>query len=519
MKITETLRRVGLLATAGAVAAGSLMLGATNAQAAVSPKTASYCSGLQLNTACTITITQPTGRNEGQTIAGVVRMRPNIVVSLRAFEVQWDPAGKPSGVKAIGPAFSVTTDATGRANFTAPTQALTAPSTGGSNKFLVQASDFTATQWRSGTGILGSGSIAPTFELRSARAQVYASNGYGTGDSRYYLTNLRAGITGHQFTMQIYAGGRWVDARSGGSTTNGVVDTSGLATLRWAKPASVGTGVYQLRLFNLTKGIAVSTSKLAVYLPPSGVWGDQDGDRRADILAVDSYGVMRTYITRSGPTLSEGFNIGSGWGSMTWVSTLPDMDGNGRSEMLARRNDGTLWLYKGTDFGAYGSAIKVGSGWTGLDQLTILPDISGDKAPEMLARTKDGRLLRYRVTLSGAAYVNQVGTGWDGISRVISLGDLTRDGIADVTAIGANGNLYRYALNRNGQVFSSAQVGRGWTGMTAAFSPGDMDGDGTRDLVGRRSDGLLFFYENQGNGSFGAAKQVGSGWNGVRLFT
>lgn len=518
MKLNKIAARTAAVVAAGAITLGAQVVGAGPAAAAWSPNTQAYCSG---TTSCTISInySSTTGRVEGQSIAGQVQMRANQQVSLRAYELLWDAAGNRTGVKAIGPAFTVTTDGSGRAGFSAPTQPLTAPSTGGTNKFVVQPSDFAAANWKSGHLLGNSAGNAPLFDLSSARGQVQRTDDYQRSSGKYYITQVKYAIPGHTYAAQLYVSGRWVDARESGVTNNGLTSTTGTAQVQWSKPSSVGTGVYNMRIINVTKNQVVLTSRFAVYYPGSGVWGDQDGDRRADILAVDAAGAMRTYVTRSGPSLSEGFTVGSGWGSMTWVSTLPDMDGNGYSEMLARRSDGTLWLYLGTDFGRFDSARKVGQGWTGLDQLTILPDINGDRAPEMLGRTTTGKLLRYKVTLSGAAYVNEVGSGWGSIIKVISLGDMTRDGVSDFVAIAANGNLYRYALNSSGRVTSTAHVGRYWQSMSQAFSPGDMDGDGVRDLVGRREDGTLFFYKNYANGSFGSARQIGTGWNGIRLFT
>lgn len=512
--------RLTTLVVAGSLATGSMIIGATSAPAAFSNNTQTYCTGMKSGYTCSLSISSSFNKIEGQAITGTVSMRPNYRVTLRAFELQWTATGTPSGVKPVGAAFSVTTDANGRATFNAPTSPLVAPSTGGTGKFLVQASDFTLANFTTGH-ILGSSGRAPLFDLSSARALHYKTETHTRyGGGNYFTTELRYGIAGQRYEAQLFVGGRWINANESGIANNGVMSTYGNAYVQWAAPSSVGTGVYSMRIINVTKSQVIRTSSFAIYNGPSGVWGDQDGDKLADILAVDGSGRLLTYITRGGPSLSEGFNVGSGWAGMDWVTTLPDMDGNGYSELLARRkSDGTMWLYRGTNFGAYGSAKQVGKGWNGLDQLTILPDINGDKQPEMLARNSAGKLLRYKVTLTGAQYVNEVGSGWGSIIKVISLGDMTRDGVADFVAIAANGNLYRYSLNRSGKVVSTAHVGRYWQSMSQAFSPGDMDGDGIRDLVARRDDGTLFFYKNQGNGSFGAAKQIGTGWNGIRLFT
>lgn len=523
MKISQVVTKVTAAVGTAALAAG-LLVGATatTASAALPPMAVAACSGAS---SCDISInlSSQNSRLEGQTIAGQVKFAPNKTVTMRAFEGLWSRSGQLTGLRAAGPIFTVKTNSSGYGSFNAPTSKILAPSFGG-DQFLIQTSDFTYANYKAGHGIGTPSGKWPTFTLNSARGLLWnttSTKRYQQYD--YQTSTIRYAIPGHRYQMQAQSGGRWYNLNDTAAANNGVIKQSTISyhsgLVFWSIPTGWGTGVYPTRLVNTTTGAVLHTSSYAIYGPPTGVWGDQDGDRTADVLGVDSAGTMRTYLTRPGPKLSSGFYVGGGWSSMNWVSTLPDMDGNRRSEMVARRSDGTLWLYRGQDFGKFGAATKIGSGWQGMTALAIIPDIDRDGAPELLARTKDGKLLRYRITTAGAKYANQVGTGWTGISKMLSVGDLTRDGVSDIVGIHRDGTLLRYALNSRGQVTSTAVVGRGWSGMNMALSPGDMDKDGRRDMIGRRADGTLWFYHNYGNGKFGSAKMIGRGWQGFRLIT
>lgn len=506
---------------ASALALVGMVVEGTQAHAAATPQTVAACSNRVAGTNCTISIADTTSalyKNEGQSINVRVNLGRSKAVQLRAFGVVYDAAGKPIGVRAIGPAVTVRTDTTGHARAAIPTQALPAGLTGWRDAFLVQTADFTSAAFLAGDGIPNAAGKWPLFSLRSARPAWTGSEKYTSISGTRFEYRLQYGIPGHKFQMQANYGGTWYNITKPTTSATGVINSSGNTYLSWQIPSSWGTGIYNTRVVNLSKGgLVVINSKVTLYGSPKGVWGDHDGDRRADILGVDSYGRLSVYITRGGPALSPAFRVGSGWSSMNWMATLPDMDGNGYSELVARRSDGTLWLYRGKDFGTYGSAVQIGRGWAPMSLMTVLPDINGDRQPELVARTTKGDLLRYRLTLKGANYVNRVGPGWGGMTRLLSPGDVSGDGRADLLGIRKDGLLFQYTLRSNGSASSTRAVGRGWTPMNQAYSPGDMEGDGRRDLVGKRSDGKLFFYRNLGRGKWGSARQIGSGWGSVRL--
>lgn len=270
-------------------------------------------------------------------------------------------------------------------------------------------------------------------------------------------------------------------------------------------------------------GASPSDAMPTVTLPglrrPS-VFGDQDGNGQADLLAVDEAGTLLLYPVR-GQHLGQPFTAGQGWGSYTWVSAVPDIDGDALAELVGRRSDGSLWLLRGLGGGSYGPALQIGRGWNDMSMLTVMEDITGDALPELFARSRTGQLVRYSFSpdsltgndgfLTGAAVV---GHGWQDIRLATSLGDCSGDAVPDLLAVTSSGALLRYSI-ADGGIASVHQVGRHWQSMTLLTSPGDLTRDGLRDLVALRSDGTLWVYPHRGDGSWGSVRQLSVGMTTV----
>lgn len=508
-------RRLSGVATAAALAGATLVSGASTAHAAPSPLTITYCTGA---IECSIVVSGDTvtGRAEGQSITVTVWAQPNQTVKLRAFALTWTSSGQPDTAVPIGAIATGQTDGQGRVVMSVPTSPLPAPFHGAPQSFMVQPADFTSAHWRSGDGIGTPSNQYPRFDLRSARALHWDSSTYNTSSGTTFEEDMRFGIPGQRLQMQALRGGSWVNVTLN-TSGNGVIDQWGRTYVKWALPDSWPSGSYTARMVNLTKNIVLFQGTVVSYTRPKGVWGDQDGDNRADVLGVDGAGRLRVFVTKAGPSLSNGSQAGQGWGTTTWISTLPDLNGNGYSELLARRSDGTLWIYPGTSFATYGAGKQIGQGWNGMGLMTVTADVDSDKMPELFARTSTGQLRRYSVGLKGASFKNVIGEGWGSVKHLVNVGDVSGDGRADLLGVKTNGDLVRYTLSSRGIVNGTTTIGRGWNTMNFAYSPGDLDGDKLRDLVGRRSDGSLMVYKNLGKGRFTLPKKVGSGWNGMRL--
>lgn len=253
--------------------------------------------------------------------------------------------------------------------------------------------------------------------------------------------------------------------------------------------------------------------------PQPPVFGDENGDRRADVLAVGGTGALLLYRTNANLTLGGAHVTGQGWTQMNWMARVPDVTGDGLHDLLARRNDGFLYFYPGKGGGHFGAAVQVGNGWGSYSKLVVMPDITGDGRPELLAVDAADRLQSYRITATSLTHQAQLGTGWgDNIRFLTTVGDSSGGTNADILAVAANGDLLSYTTGAGGVIVGVKKVGRGWNTFNAAFSPGDLNNDGRRDLVGRRSDGRLFAYRHLGGGQFSSATQMGTGWGAIKMF-
>lgn len=277
------------------------------------------------------------------------------------------------------------------------------------------------------------------------------------------------------------------------------------------RPGTVYTGT-------VTTNQGTATINFNTASQASGVAGDHNGDRRADVLAISATGQL-IYYQSTGTALRAGYVTGQNWNRFTWFSQVDDLNADGRSELVARRDDGTLWIYRGLGMGRFGAGVQVGSGWNNFRQLVVTPDADGDGRPELVGiHVTSANLYRYSFTglasyLRGPALIGQ---RWGAITKLISVGDFSGDRIPDVLGVVSSGDLILYQMNSAGSIVRQRKVGQNWQNMDTAFSPGDLDLNGTRDLVARRADGNLYSYPNRGT-SWGAARLIGSNWGAIRL--
>ena len=253
---------------------------------------------------------------------------------------------------------------------------------------------------------------------------------------------------------------------------------------------------------------------------PTRAFGDENGDGRADIVAIRTSEESYLYTTTSTNSLVTAGKRGFGWGTMNWAQRIPSIIGDSNPDLLARRTDGTLWVYTGKGNGWYTTGKQIASGWAGRNHLLVLPDVNGDGSPELVAADAEGYLQRYRLTSSGTTLAGRIGHGWrSNIRFMTTLGNTTGDATPDIVAVTDTGELRSYTMTRSGTILQTVKIGHGWQQFTSVHSPGDMNRDGRRDLVARKPDGTLHLYAWKGNGYFYPPKQIGHGWNTIRLFT
>ncbi|MDR1798798.1 MAG: VCBS repeat-containing protein, partial [Bifidobacteriaceae bacterium] len=240
---------------------------------------------------------------------------------------------------------------------------------------------------------------------------------------------------------------------------------------------------------------------------------DLTGDGKGEVLAVvASSGALHLHPSKGdGTLLAVKVPLSSGL-SGARVFGPGDWDGDKKADVITVDTAGAMWLYKGNGSGGLAARVQAGRGWS---NYRIVPagDLNGDGANDMLAIDTDGKLWLYAGNGKGGFLPGrlEVGHGWSGFS-LYAAGDLNSDGKADILSVNASGVLYAYFGKGNGSFQSPLPVGRGWGAFTLAAGA-DLNGDGLADIVGRNdSTRVLYYYQSKGGGQFAAAKVMATGW-------
>ncbi|WP_327306596.1 VCBS repeat-containing protein [Streptomyces sp. NBC_01298] len=141
--------------------------------------------------------------------------------------------------------------------------------------------------------------------------------------------------------------------------------------------------------------------------------------------------------------------VGAGWNVYDTLVGVSDVTGDKKADLLARDTAGVLWLYQGTGLNSrpFETRVQIGRGWSIYDQLVGGVDLTGDAKPDMVARDKAGKLWLYQGTGVAAkpfATKLQIGTNWQIFNSIVAPGDLTSDGKADLVTRDKAGSLWLY---------------------------------------------------------------------------
>lgn len=129
------------------------------------------------------------------------------------------------------------------------------------------------------------------------------------------------------------------------------------------------------------------------YFITVGKWRSED--RFPSIVATDANGALWHYPNTSGGALSPRTGIGSGWKGL--YLTMIDFDGDSRMDILAKRSDGKLVQYRSDGAGRFLSESRktIGTGWGSVNSMTSLPEFNGMGKQGLMTRLSDGRLAYY----------------------------------------------------------------------------------------------------------------------------
>lgn len=130
--------------------------------------------------------------------------------------------------------------------------------------------------------------------------------------------------------------------------------------------------------------------------------GDVTGDYKADLLSVDSAGVLWIYPGKGDGSFAARVRVGGGWSQYNQLLGHGDFTGDGKADVLARnKTTGDIYLYKGTGksgTGVFAARVKVRSNWSGYNAFDAVGDITGDGRADLVARTAGGTLYLYKGT-------------------------------------------------------------------------------------------------------------------------
>ena len=284
----------------------------------------------------------------------------------------------------------------------------------------------------------------------------------------------------------------------------GVNRTTGAVTDSWVgHPASGPTEVFGG--FDLRTTVSPGTSNLG-------------GSANGDILARSSTGVLYAYpLSASEDRFFDARKqIGTGWNTMKQFIAAGDLNGDRRGDIVTVDSSGVLWLYPGKGSFGLSARVKLGTGWSSF-AIFSTGDFDGDTRADLIARDGSGNLWLYPGDGAGKLKARkQIGKGWSIFNAILGTGDWNYDGKADLIARErSTGYLYLYPGKGNATFSARKYLGSGWNSLNGFAAP-ELWG-GVNALFARTTSGVLRDYDSKGDGVMTSPYIAGSGWSGYTI--
>jgi hypothetical protein len=253
-----------------------------------------------------------------------------------------------------------------------------------------------------------------------------------------------------------------------------------LASLTLAHVQRSDAGVYTVVATNSAGSVASSGATLTVVpAPVAVVFGDFDGDGRADILLTNAVTGDRAIWLMNGAAIASGVDLGVL--STDWsFSGTGDFNGDGKADIFLTNNvtgERAVWLMNGTTI-ASGMVLGVlSTDWA----VSGTGDFDGDgKTDLFLTNTVTGERavwLMNGAAIAAGADLGVLSTDW----TINGTGDFDGDGKCDLVLTNTvTGDRALWFMN--GTAVSGASLGVLTTDW-AISGTGDFDGEGRSDLL------------------------------------
>jgi hypothetical protein len=228
--------------------------------------------------------------------------------------------------------------------------------------------------------------------------------------------------------------------------------------------------------------------------------GDVNGDKNADVVAVNYDSSTNTGSTWTMVSSGASFNAPQAWSSRSFNGTAAilagDVNGDGKVDLIAVNYDaatatGSTWVATST-----GSAFNTPQAWSSLPfngtSAIRVGDVNGDGRSDLIAVSYDpstGVGSTSVMTSTGTAFApaqTWSGLAFNGTAAILA-GDVNGDGKADLIAVNYSavaGSGSTWVMTSTGTGFTPPQL---WASLafngSSAILAADVSGDGKTDLI------------------------------------